>query len=176
MKLITNVFTAIVQSSHIDLIIHLLHGTKHRLRSRHVALPEDPDLLGQEAASNRVQDASVVEDSKVSLLPVNRVDKLRRNAWTLQAVNSIPDFLEVIDDGAILENELLHRAGVNLESELSGDGVAPAHGQDLDLGLVDGRELGGVELETLGDHAEAIRAGFRRRHPDVGMRCILSNH
>ena len=62
---------------------------------------------------------------------------------------------------------------MDLQPQLVGDRVAPAHGQDLDLGGVDGRE--GVERQLgIGrEQAEPIGAGARLGHPDVGVGCVF---
>lgn len=69
--------------------------------------------------------------------------------------------------------ELAHGRGVDLQGQVAGGRVAPAHGQDLDLVFLNGRELIERELEALGFESETIRAGFCLGHPDVWMRCIL---
>jgi hypothetical protein len=84
----------------------------------------------------------VVEQHQIALLPVVRVHELRADGWPLQVVHDPSDLGEIVDDRAIFEVDLPNGRWVHLERELAGHGVAPQHGQDLDLGGVDWGEGG----------------------------------
>ena len=148
-------------------------GTLGQVAGCNVALAEETDLLGGKRTDNRVDDTAVVEEDKVTLLPVVGVHKLGGNAGALQAVNGLAHLGQIVDDSAVSQMQATDSAGVHLQGQLASHRVAPAHGQDLDLLLLNGRQLVGSQLAALGDHAQAIRARLGTAHPDVGVGSVL---
>lgn len=138
-----------------------------------VALSEDAYFIREEGSCDRVQHTVVVEQGHISLFPVDRVDQLRCDAGPLQPVDNFSDLLQVLDDSAVCQVQLLNRRWVDLQSELASHRVAPRHWQDLDLLLVDRRELGVRQLAAFRDHSETVGARLGTRHPDVWVRRIL---
>lgn len=120
-----------------------------------------------------MQDTLVVEQDHVTFLPVMRIDVLRGDSRALELVHDIANLLEVIDDGAVLEMDLADRTGVDLKSQVASNGVLPAHRQNLDLGLLEGRELLILQLKAVGDHTQTGGARARRRHPDVRVGSVF---
>lgn len=82
-------------------------------------------------------------------------------------------FFEVVNDAPISQDEFLNRRRMDLQCQSPRYGVPPDHRQSFDFLLLDGREVGGRELEVLGNEPKAISPGFRLRHPDVGVWGVL---
>ena len=97
------------------------------------------------------------------------IDQLRRDARSLHAMHDFTDRLEIVDHSSISEVDLADGAGVHLQRVLASDRVAPAHGEDGDLRLVDGREVVWGEFGSFGEEAEAVGFRFAGGHPDVGV-------
>jgi len=56
----------------------------------------------------------VVEDNHITLFPVNPQDQLRCDTRSLQVVEDLSAFLEIVGDGAIGEMQLLNSAKINI--------------------------------------------------------------
>ncbi|KXT17644.1 hypothetical protein AC579_10117 [Pseudocercospora musae] len=93
--------------------------------------------LAEKASGNGVDHAVIVEKSQISRFPIHSVDQFWRNARTLKFVDDFSDFLQIVNDGAISEVQLLKGRRVDLESQFASDRIAPAHWKDLDLALID---------------------------------------
>lgn len=65
------------------------------------------DKTYSECARNGVQAAAVVEQRELSRLPVDDVDVLRSDAWSLQLVQEVARFLQVGDVPAVGEERRL---------------------------------------------------------------------
>lgn len=148
-------------------LVELAIGTHNPLAASQVALPKEPLLLGCEGPNHTVNYTLVVEENTVSLGPVVRVHVLWRNTGALQSVDQIPNLLQICHHLSVGEMDGLDSAGVNLQGKISSDRVLPDHRKDLDIGLVDWGKLRIRELETFRYHAQSIRTGVGRRHPDV---------
>lgn len=117
--------------------------------------------------------ASVVEHDKVTLLPIVRVDHLGTNARPLKVVDHLAHLLKIVDDSAVGKMQLADGGRMDLKSQATSDWVAPAHGQDLDLLLLDGWQAVERNFFALGHKAETIGAGLGAAHPNIRMRSIL---
>lgn len=117
--------------------------------------------------------APVVEDDEIALLPVVRVHKLRRDAGPLQAIDDLAHLLQVVNDFAAGQVQLADRGWVDLQRQAVVLRVAPAHGQDLDLVLLYFGEPVQRHFFALRDEAQAVRAGLCAAHPHVGMRRVF---
>lgn len=120
---------------------HSVLRPKRSLARRQIALPEDPHFLGQERASHAVQHTMVVEDGEIALLPINSVDEFGGNTRSLHPVHDLPYLLEIVDDGAVGQVQLLDGRGVDLQRQFARHRVLPGHGQDFDLVFLDGWEF-----------------------------------
>ncbi len=120
-----------------------------------------------------MQDAAVVEEHEVALLPVVRVDVLGRDAGTLESVHPLADLGQVLDDGAVGEVKSAHSRGMDLQREFPRHGIAPAEGQDLRVLLAVGRQLVDGHLQTLREQAETVGPRFGRAHPHIRMGRVL---
>lgn len=164
-----------------------------------VALSEDAHFFGEERAGHAVQDTlgeerihqhknspedkgnvvqkgqtyMVVENGEIALLPVQRIDELGRDTRPLQPVHNLPDLAQILNHGPVGQMQFLNGRGVYLQRQLPRDGVPPRHGQDLDLVLLNGRQLGVRQLLAFGHHAQPVRARPGRGHPDVRVRRVL---
>jgi hypothetical protein len=77
-----------------------------KLTPCNVALPEQTNLILCKRPDHRVDQSSVVEENKVSLLPVVRIHQLGSDARSLKLVHALANLAEVIDDCAIGEVKL----------------------------------------------------------------------
>lgn len=123
------------------------------MASGNIALPEEPNLILSKGANNRVENSTVMEKHEISFLPVVGVDEMRRDTRPLEVVDDISDLGEIIDDRPVPEVESPHGRRMDLEGELCRDGIPPAHGQDLDIVVLDGWQLVGRQLSALRDQA-----------------------
>lgn len=144
-----------------------------KLTSCNVALPEQTNLILSKCPDHGVDQPPVVEEHKVSLLPVVGIHQLGSDAWALKLVHTLTNLLEVIDDCAIGEVKLADGRGVDLECQLPRHGVAPAHGEDLNLVLLDSWQILEGDFHSLRDQAQTVGARLGAAHPDVWMRCVL---
>ncbi len=148
-------------------------GLHHTLAACHVALSEQAAFFKAEGTDNGVGYTLVVEQDKITLNPVMCVHIMRRDSRTLQPMNQIPSLLQVRDHFSIWLVNSLDSRRVDLEGKLSGNRVLPAHRQDLDLTLVDGRQLRKREFQSIRDHSQTISSALGWAHPDIWMRCIF---
>lgn len=82
-------------------------------RGSDVALSEETLLLWCESTDDTVENAAVVEENAVAFLPVMGVDELWVDTWTLQSVDEVADFSEVVHSGAVGADDRADGGGVD---------------------------------------------------------------
>ena len=120
-----------------------------------------------------MQHPLIIKQHHIPFLPIVRIHEPRRDRRPLQPVHNLPDSLEIVNDVAVSEVDFADGAGVHLQRQLARDGVLPRHGEDLDLLVVNGREVGGREFAVVGVEAQTVGAGLGVAHPDVRMGRVL---
>lgn len=133
-----------------------LIGTCDWLARSEIALAEQSNLVLSKSTDNAVRNTSVVEQNQIALLPIMGVDQSRRDTRSLKPVHDFPDFLQIVDHGPVFEMDLADGGGMDLQRQSARDRVLPSHGQDLDLLLLNRRELGVGELQVLRDQTQAV--------------------
>lgn len=111
--------------------------------------------------------ATIVEENKVSLLPVMSIHHLGCNCRTLQPMNDLTNLDEVVDDCAIGQVKLPYCGRMDLDGKFPSHRVAPTERKDLDLLLFNRRQAVEGNLEPLRDDAQTVRARLSTTHPDV---------
>lgn len=96
-----------------------------RSACRQVTLSKQTDLIIRKGANNGMENALVIEQDKVSLLPVMRVDIRGADSRPLQPVDNVADGLEVIDRRPVRAVNPTDSRRVDLQGELAGDGILP---------------------------------------------------
>lgn len=148
---------------------------------------ESTDLVGSECTNNRVKDTSVVEENKVLLVPIVRIDQLWGNGRALHLVDNVTNFLEVLEVSSVgiqgtlavssggqrVNDELPRTTRVDLEVQVASYGVLPADREDFDLLFLPRRQLLQWQLQSLGFDSQTSRHGVCGSHPDVRVRCVL---
>lgn len=134
-----------------------------------ITLSEEPDFILGKSTNDRVKNTAVMEQNKVTLLPILGVNVLWRDTWSLDLMDHLPDSLEIIDDGAISEVQFADCRRMDLDGELASDWILPCHRQDLDLLLLDWWQLVERDLKSIGDDTQSIRARLGTAHPDIWM-------
>lgn len=150
-----------------------LDRSLRQVTSRNIALPKQPHLVLRKSPHHTVYDAPIMEEHQVTLLPIMRIHPIWRDRGPLQPVNNGSHLLQILHDRAIRQMQLSHRRGVHLQRQPAGHGVPPAHRQDLDLALVDGREVVERNLLALADEAQPVGARAGTAHPDVRVGGVL---
>lgn len=109
----------------------------------------------------------VIKQHHIPLRPVMRIHIPRTDRRPLQPVDDLAHADEVVDDGARGQVDLADGGRLDLEGEVARHRVSPGHGEDLDLGWVDGGEVGGGNARgsrsrDLGRWGESGRVSSRR--------------
>lgn len=120
------------------------------VRCRQITLPKHSQLLRPQRPHYRMQNPMVIKQHHISLHPVMRIHILRTDRRPQQPVDDLAHVGEVVDDGARGQVDLADGGRLDLEGEVARHRVSPGHREDLDLGWVDGGEVGGGTLEVLG--------------------------
>lgn len=114
-----------------------------------------------------MQHPSVVEEDQVTFLPIMCVDLVWSNTRPLQPIYGLPHLLQVVHHRPVLQVQLPDSRRVHLQSQLPGDRVPPAHGQDLDLVLLDLGELVQRDLLVFAHQPEPSGPRLGAAHPDI---------
>lgn len=148
---------------------------------------EGTNLVRSKCTNNRVKDSSVVEENKVFLVPIMRIDQLGGDSGSLHLVDNVTDFLKVLEVSSVgiqstftvgarwewVDNEFLDTTGVDLEMQVASDRVLPADREDFDLLFLPRRQLLQWQLQPLGFDSQTSRHSVGRGHPDIWVRRIL---
>jgi len=164
----------------------VLAGSNRKAGGRKVTLVESTNLIFLERTDYAMQDASVVEENKIFLAPIVRVDQAGCDGGSLHLVQNVTNLLQIFDVCTVgvkcavalgstrkrVDDEFSSAARMNLEVETSGDRVLPENRKRLGPRLFPSRKLGVRQFQAFRFNAQASRKSMRRRHPHVRVRSV----
>lgn len=134
--------------------------TQRHLSSRNYALPHYPHFIFCQRTNHRMKKPSVVKNDKVPFFPVMCINQLRRYSGSLKPIQDMTNSFQVINNFPISKMQSSCNRCVDLQGKSTSHRVSPAHGQDLDRGLIDKRQFIVIELFAFRDEAESCGMGF----------------